>query len=41
LRFVEKETDAKVGMISTGPDRGHTILIDDFVSELKSAAKKA
>jgi len=41
LRFVEKETDAKVGMISTGPDRGHTILIEDFVSELKSAAKKA
>ena len=41
LKFVEEETGAKVGMISTGPDRGHTILMEDFVSELKSAAKKA
>jgi adenylosuccinate synthase len=41
LKFVEKEAGAKVGMISTGPDRGHTILIDKFVSELKTAAKKA
>jgi hypothetical protein len=28
-------------MISTGPDREHTILLDDFVSELKTAAKKS
>jgi len=41
LAFVEKEAGAKVGMISTGPDRNHTIFIDDFVSELKMAAKKA
>ena len=41
LAFVEKEAGAKVGMISTGPDRGHTILVDKFVSELKTAAKKA
>jgi adenylosuccinate synthase len=41
LAFVEKEAGAKVGMISTGPDRGHTILVDDFVKELNSAAKKA
>jgi adenylosuccinate synthase len=41
LSFVEKEMGAKVGMISTGPDRGHTILLDDFVSELKMAAKKS
>jgi len=41
LGFVEKEAGAKVGMISTGPDRGHTILVDEFVSELKTAAKKA
>jgi adenylosuccinate synthase len=41
LAFVEKEAGEKVGMISTGPDRGHTILIDKFVSELKTAAKKA
>jgi adenylosuccinate synthase len=41
LGFVEKESGAKIGMISTGPDRGHTILMPDFVSELKAAARKA
>ena len=41
LSFVAKETGAKIGMISTGPDRGHTILVDEFVKELKAAAKKA
>jgi adenylosuccinate synthase len=37
---VEQEAGAKVGMISTGPDRGHTILVNDFVKELKTAARK-
>jgi adenylosuccinate synthase len=41
LAFVEKESGAKIGMISTGPDRNHTILMPDFVSELKAAARKA
>ncbi|MGC2472706.1 MAG: adenylosuccinate synthase [Candidatus Sulfotelmatobacter sp.] len=41
LAFVEKEAGARVGMISTGPDRDHTILVDDFITELKVAAKKA
>jgi adenylosuccinate synthase len=41
LAFVEKEAGAKVGMISTGPDRNHTILVEEFVTELKAAAKKA
>ena len=41
LAFVEKEVGAKVGMISTGPDRDHTILVDEFIAELKTAAKKA
>jgi adenylosuccinate synthase len=41
LAFVEKESGVKIGMISTGPDRGHTILMPDFVSELKAAARKA
>jgi adenylosuccinate synthase len=40
LSFIAKESDAKIGMISTGPDRDHTILLDDFVCELKQAAKK-
>jgi adenylosuccinate synthase len=34
LAFIEKETNARVGMISTGPDREQTILVADFVSEL-------
>jgi len=40
LAFIEKETDARVGMISTGPDREQTILVPDFISALglKSAA---
>jgi adenylosuccinate synthase len=41
LSFIAKESDAKIGMISTGPDRDHTILLNDFTSELKQAAKKA
>jgi adenylosuccinate synthase len=41
LSFVEKEAGAKIGMISTGADRDHTIFVDDFVAELKAAAKKA
>jgi adenylosuccinate synthase len=41
LAFIEKEAGAKVGMISTGPDRNHTILMNEFDTELKTAAKKA
>jgi len=41
LSFVANETGAMIGMISTGPDRDHTILVDEFIAELKTAAKKA
>jgi len=34
LAFIEKETSARVGMISTGPDREQTILVDEFISAL-------
>jgi adenylosuccinate synthase len=34
LSFVEKETGARVGMISTGPDREQTILVPEFISAL-------
>ena len=40
LSFLANESGARIGMISTGPDREHTILLDDFVSELKMAAQK-
>ncbi len=35
LRFVEKESGAKIGMVSTGPDREQTMFMDDFAKELK------
>ena len=35
LGFIEKETGARVGMISTGPDREQTILVPEFVSRLE------
>jgi adenylosuccinate synthase len=38
LSFLASETGAKIGMVSTGPDRGHTILINEFVNELKTVA---
>jgi adenylosuccinate synthase len=41
LAFVEKETGARIGMISTGADRDFTIFIDRFKAELKATAKKA
>jgi len=41
LAFLEKEAGAKIGMVSTGPGRDHTILVDEFVAELKAVAKKA
>ena len=34
LRFQEKESGAKIGMVSTGPDRDQTILLPDFASAL-------
>jgi len=41
LSFLEKETGARIGMISTGADRDHTILVDDFAKGLKVAAPTA
>jgi adenylosuccinate synthase len=39
LEFLEKEAGARIGMISTGADRDHTIFKDEFVAELKMAAE--
>jgi adenylosuccinate synthase len=35
LAFVERESGAKIGMISTGPDREQTIFVEEFARELK------
>jgi adenylosuccinate synthase len=36
LSFVEKESGARIGMVSTGPDREQTALADEFAGELKA-----
>ena len=35
LAFLEKETGAKIGMISTGPDRDETIYMEEFLAAMK------
>ena len=36
LRFVERESGAKIGMVSTGPERDQTMLLPGFDAELKA-----
>jgi adenylosuccinate synthase len=40
LRFLEKESGAKIGMVSTGPDRDQTIFLPDFAAELTSRPRE-
>ena len=40
LEFIEKETAAKVGIVSTGPDREQTIFVHAFAKALDSIAGK-
>jgi adenylosuccinate synthase len=39
LKFVEQETGAKVGMVSTGPGREQTILVEEFGARLQDVAQ--
>ena len=36
LRFQERESGAKIGMVSTGPDREQTMLLPEFAAALKA-----
>jgi adenylosuccinate synthase len=36
LRFQERESGAKIGMVSTGPDREQTMFLPEFAATLKS-----
>jgi adenylosuccinate synthase len=36
LRFQERESGARIGMISTGPDRDQTMLLPEFRQALES-----
>jgi adenylosuccinate synthase len=40
LKFLEAETGARVGMVSTGPDRDQTMYAPEFVGALHKAAAK-
>jgi adenylosuccinate synthase len=40
LRFLENESGAKIGMVSTGPDRDQTIFIPEFTADLETTAAK-
>ncbi len=39
LRFQERESGARIGMVSTGPDRNQTMLLPDFAAALDSIHK--
>ena len=41
LRFVERESGAKIGMVSTGPDRDQTMLLPEFEAEMIGSPEKA
>ena len=36
LRFQERESGAKIGMVSTGPDRGQTLRLPEFAAALEN-----
>jgi adenylosuccinate synthase len=36
LRFQERESGAKIGMVSTGPDRGQTMVLPEFADALSA-----
>jgi len=40
LAFVEKEAGAKVGMVSTGPDRDQIIFMDEFAAVMKTDSSR-
>jgi len=41
LDFVQKESGAKIGMVSTGPDREQTVFIEEFSALLAQARQKS
>jgi adenylosuccinate synthase len=40
LKFVQRESEAKIGMVSTGPDREQTLVVDEFAALLAEARSK-
>jgi adenylosuccinate synthase len=40
LRFIERESGAAIGMVSTGPDRDQTMMLPEFAADVLSAPAK-
>src|SRR5438477_5385316 len=40
LSFVERKSEARIGMVSTGPGREQTVFVDEFVAQLCGATEK-
>ena len=40
LTFLEKESGARVGVVSTGPGREQTVFVEDFAAELKALTER-
>ena len=41
LRFQERESGAKIGMVSTGPDRDQTMILPEFAATLETLSTQA
>jgi adenylosuccinate synthase len=41
MKYLEEKTGARIGMISTGPDRDQTIMMDEFAAALQMREKSA
>jgi adenylosuccinate synthase len=41
LRFLERESGARIGMVSTGPDREQTMMLPEFAAEILNTPEKA
>jgi len=41
MKYLEEKTGARVGMISTGPDRDQTILVNEFAAGIQAQEKSA
>jgi len=41
MKYLEEKTGARIGMVSTGPDRDQTIFIEEFAAAIQAQEKSA
>ena len=41
MKYLEEKTGARIGMVSTGPDRDQTIMIEDFAAAIRGQRQSA